>query len=125
MSRPVLVAAAQMGPVTSSESRTEVVKRLVQLLQEAAARRAELVVFPEAALTPFFPHWLVSDGAELDAYFEASMPNPRVQPLFDEAARLGVGFYLGYAERANEGGRPRRFNSSVLVERDGRIVGKY
>ena len=102
MSRSVLVAAAQMGPVTAAEPRTAVVARLIELLRESTARHADLVVFPEAALTPFFPHWLVSDDAELDAYFEHSMPNVGVEPLFDEAARLGVGFCLGYAERTME-----------------------
>ena len=125
MSRSVLVAAAQMGPVTAAEPRTAVVARLIELLRESTARHADLVVFPEAALTPFFPHWLVSDDAELDAYFEHSMPNVGVEPLFDEAARLGVGFCLGYAERTMERGRVRRFNTSVLVERDGSIVGTY
>jgi len=114
-----------MGPVPAAESRRSVVVRLVDLLREAASRRAQLVVFPEAALTPFFPHWLVADEAELDSYFEDSMPHAVVQPLFDEAARLGVGFYLGYAERNTEGGKVRRFNTSVLVERDGSIVGIY
>lgn len=125
MSRSLLVAAAQTGPITAADSRTAAVTRLVDLLRESAARGAELVVFPEAALTPFFPHWLVSDEDELDAYFEASMPNAAVQPLFDEAAKLGVGFCLGYAERAVDGERVRRFNTSVLVERDGSIVGTY
>jgi len=53
------------------------------------------------------------------------MPGPETQPLFDEARRLGVGFYLGYAELAMEGGRKRRFNTSILVGRDGSIIGKY
>jgi predicted amidohydrolase len=123
MSRTLLVAAAQLGPIQRSESRRATVDRLVELLREAASRRAELVVFPEAALTPFFPHWLIEDPAELDAYFEESMPNAGVQPLFDEAAALGVGFYLGYGELDRATGR--RYNSSVLVERDGRTVGRY
>ncbi len=55
----------------------------------------------------------------------AEMPNPAVQPLFDEARRLGIGFHLGYAELAFEGGRKRRFNTSILVDGAGRIVGKY
>jgi predicted amidohydrolase len=36
-----------------------------------------------------------------------------------------MGFCLGYAELANENGRLRRFNTSILVERNGEIVGKY
>lgn len=125
MSRNLLLAAAQMGPITRSQSRPSVVARLIDLLQEAASRRAQLVVFPEAALTPFFPHWLAADEAELDSYFEDDMPSAGVQPLFEEAVRLGVGFYLGYAERVRVDGKVLRFNTSVLVERDGTLVGRY
>ena len=50
------------------------------------------------------------------------MPNPQVQPLFDRARALGIGFYLGYAERTPEG---RRFNAAILVEPDGTILGRY
>ncbi len=125
MTRSVFVAAAQMGPVGLAESRGDVVRRLRAMMYEGASRGAELVVFPEAALTPFFPHWLVRDDAELDSYFETSMPNRAVQPLFADAARLGVGFCLGYAERVDFAGRVRRFNTSILVGPDGTIVGKY
>jgi predicted amidohydrolase len=83
------------------------------------------VVFTEMALTTFFPRWLIEDEAELDSYYEREMPGPETQPLFDEAKKLGVGFYLGYAELAIEEGRKRRFNTSILVGRDGSIVGKY
>lgn len=126
MARKVQVAAAQMGPVQRSEDRKLTVGRLVDLLREGAARGAELVVFPEAALTPFFPHWAIDDDAELDSYFEAAMPSPTVRHLFDEARTLGVGFCLGYCELlAQDDGSKRRYNSSVLVERDGRIVGNF
>ena len=50
------------------------------------------------------------------------MPGPETQALFDEAKSLGVGFYLGYAEQTPQG---NRYNTSVLVERDGSIVAKY
>jgi N-carbamoyl-D-amino-acid hydrolase len=126
MNRVVRVAAAQMGPVEGSENRAAVVRRLTDLLRDGAARGAELVVFPEAALTPFFPHWTVASEEELDSYFEESMPNTAVQPLFAAAAELGVGFCLGYAELCrNPDGSTCRFNSAVLVERDGRKVGHY
>jgi predicted amidohydrolase len=84
-----------------------------------------LVVFTECALTPFFPHWWIESQAEIDTYFERTLPGPETQPLFDEAAQLNIGFYLGYAELHHDGEQTRRFNSAVLVERDGRIVGRY
>ncbi len=36
-----------------------------------------------------------------------------------------MGFYLGYAELANKGEKVRRYNTSILVDKTGRIVGKY
>ncbi|MBC8112766.1 MAG: N-carbamoyl-D-amino-acid hydrolase, partial [Candidatus Saccharimonas sp.] len=125
MSRFLTIAAAQLGPIPRTASRREVVSRLIDLLRQASERGCQLVVFPECALTPFFPHWWIEDQAEIDSYFERSLPGPDTQPLFDEAARLGIGFCLGYAELTTDGDRVRRFNSTVLVERDGRIVGHY
>jgi len=95
------------------------------LLHEAAGRGARLVVFPELALTAFFPRWFMERQTDIDAFFETRMPNDAVEPLFDTARELGIGFYLGYAERVVEDGRVRRFNTSILVDRHGEIVGKY
>jgi predicted amidohydrolase len=101
------LAVAQMGPVHLADSRQAVVKRLVEMLREAAARQATFVVFPELALTTFFPRYWMTEEEAVERYFERSMPNADVQPLFDAARELGVGFYLGYAELTADG---RRFN---------------
>jgi predicted amidohydrolase len=121
MSRVIRVAAAQMGGTQKADPRERTLRRILDLLEGAAAQGAKLVVFPELAFTTFFPRWLI-DGEALDAYFERSMPNPTVQPLFDRARQLGVGFYVGYAEIVDDG---RRFNSSILVEPDGAVLGRY
>jgi len=121
MSRELVVAAAQLGPIARAETREEVVERLLVLLRDAAAQGAQLVVYPELALTTFFPRWDLDDD-ELLTFFEREMPGVATQPLFDEAARLGVGFHLGYAELTPDG---HRYNSAVVVERDGSIVTKY
>jgi hypothetical protein len=77
------------------------------------------------ALTAFFPHWLIEDLEELDSYFETQMPGPATLPLFEAAKSLGVGFYLGYAELVLAAEQKHRFNSSILVDQRGKIVGKY
>ncbi len=135
MSRQLRVAAAQMGPVARSDSRGEVVDRLVALLRDAAAQGAQLVAFPELALTTFFPRWWFDDAGEIDAFFETEMPGPETKPLYDEARRLGVGFSLGFAELAElpdgpSGGEradgPRQhYNTTVLVDADGNEVARY
>src|SRR2546425_8852615 len=123
MSRHLKIAAAQMGPLNRSDTRAAATKRLANLLREAHAMGAKFVVFPELALTTFFPRWWMEDQAEVDArFFEKSMPSRETQPLFDEAKKLGIGFYIGYAELTPEG---RRFNTAILVGPDGSIVGKY
>ena len=125
MPRTLRVAAAQLGPIARTEPRTSVVDRLVELLGKAHSFGAQLVVYPEMALTTFFPRWVFDDPAEADLFCEAAMPNPDVQPLFDAARRLGIGFCLGYAELTEEEGRKQRFNTSILVDEAGQIIGKY
>lgn len=125
MPRYLTIAAAQSGPISRHTSRRDVVAKLIEQTRDAKARGCDLIVFTECALTAFFPHWWIDDEAELDSWFECEMPGPDTKPLFDEAARLGIGFYLGYAELAIENGRKHRYNSSILVGPDGVILGKY
>ena len=125
MSRFLTVGAAQMGPIQRSHARRDVVERMIALLREAKHMGCDLVVFPELTLTTFFPRWFMPDQAEVDSFFEQEMPSNETAPLFTEAKRLSIGFCLGYAELANEDGRVKHFNTSIVVERDGRIVGKY
>ena len=121
MARVIRVAGAQMGPIQRADPRALTLRRLIALLEEAAARSAELIIFPELAFTTFFPRWLISE-AMLDSFFERAMPNANVEALFNRARTLGVGFYVGYAELTDEG---QRFNSAVLVGPDGTLIGKY
>jgi predicted amidohydrolase len=74
--RTITVGAAQLGPIARAESRSDVVKRLLAHLHEAKARGCELVVFPELALTTFFPRWYMEDQGEIDRFFERELPGP-------------------------------------------------
>ena len=125
MQRKIIVAAAQLGPIARDESRASCVARMQQLMESAAARGCQLVVFPELALTSFFPRWFMQDQDEIDRYFETEMPGPETQPLFDTAKRLNIAFHLGYAELCIEDGVTRRFNTAITVDANGAIVGKY
>ena len=126
MTRRIGIAAAQLGAVNLADTREVVVKRLVELFREAIGRGARFVVFPELALTTFFPRYWMEDAAEVDRkFFERAMPTPVTQPLFDLAKQHGVGFYLGYAELIEEADGVHRYNTAILVGPDGRVVGKY
>src|SRR5476651_2522465 len=125
MSRFLTVGGAQMGPIQRSHTRRDVVERLIAHLREAKRMGCELVVFPELTLTTFFPRWWMTDQVEIDSFFETEMPSNETAPLFNEAKALGLGFSFGYAELTREDGRVRHFNTSIIVERDGRIASKY
>ena len=122
MKRSFPLAVAQLGPIHLADTREAVVRRLLELLHEAHARSATFVVFPELALTTFFPRYWMADQEEVDRFFERSMPNTAIQALFDAARKYGIGFYLGYAELTPGG---QRFNTAVMVDRVGSIVGRY
>jgi predicted amidohydrolase len=122
MDRQFNLAVAQVGGIQPDEDRSSVVQRLLRLLDEADRQGSTFVVFPELTLTTFFPRYWEDDSATMDAYFETEMPSADVKPLFARAAELGIGFYLGYAELTPDG---RHFNTSILVDSTGEVVGKY
>ncbi len=125
MSRILKVAAAQLGPITLKEPRSSAVKRMIVLMQNAKAQGAELVIFPELALTTFFPRWYNEDQSEIDKYFETEMPNKDTEPLFAEARKLKIGFNFGFAELVVEKRVTRHFNTAIIVDQQGRIAAKY
>ena len=125
MTRSLPLAVAQLGPIARDETRESAIKRMIVLLRKADDAGSKLIVFPELALTTFFPRWYFEDQADVDAFFETDMPNADTEPLFDAAARAGIAFYLGYAELISHNDTTRRFNTSILVDQAGEIVGKY
>jgi len=120
--RVITVGGGQLGPIQKSDSRADVVPRMLALLDQASSAGCDLVVFPELALTTFFPRWNFDNQADVDHWFEREMPNRDTQPLFDRAKKLGVSISFGYAELTENG---EHFNTSVLTDRYGAIIGKY
>ena len=126
MTRVITVGAAQMGPIAKDESRSQVVDRMIALMDRAHRHGCDVVVYPELTLTTFFPRWFIEDKTELESWFEQEMPSNETQPLFQKAAEYGIGFSFGYAEIArDDDGAKHHYNTSILVEKDGRIVGRY
>lgn len=90
------------------------------LIERAAARGAQIVGLGELFTAPYFaltrhPVWL-----ELA---EDAATGPTVTALAASAARLGVAIVAPIYERDPESGR--RFNTAVVLDRRGKIVGKY
>ncbi|MDX2103942.1 MAG: N-carbamoyl-D-amino-acid hydrolase [Alphaproteobacteria bacterium] len=120
--RVVTVAAAQMGPIQKSDSRAAVIERMVRLMEAAKAAGADLIVYPELALTTFFPRWYMPDWAEVDTWFEREMPGPNTAALFEAARQHEMAMYLGYAELTTD---HHRFNTAILTDKTASLVGKY
>ncbi|MEH6693033.1 MAG: N-carbamoyl-D-amino-acid hydrolase [Pseudorhizobium pelagicum] len=118
----MIIAGAQLGPIQKADSREAVVARMIDLMNMAADKGAGLIVYPELALTTFFPRWYMPDWTEVDTWFEREMPNGATMPLFEQARELGMAMTFGYAELTPEG---RRFNTSILTNRKAEIIGKY
>lgn len=116
------IAGAQLGAIQKADSRESVVRRMIALLDEAASKGADMVVYPELALTTFFPRWYMEDQAEVDFWFETEMPNAATQPLFDRARELNIAITFGYAEKTPDG---HYYNTSIVTDRQANIVGKY
>src|SRR2546427_7603040 len=92
-----------MGPIHKADSRQVVVKRLIDLIDQASARKCDLVAYPELALTTFFPRCYMQDQAELDAWLQREMPNAATRPLFERTARYRVDVSFGDAELTPHG----------------------
>ncbi|MAQ82752.1 MAG: N-carbamoyl-D-amino-acid hydrolase [Maritimibacter sp.] len=120
--REIVVGAAQMGPNQKSDTREAVVARMLSLLDQARDRGCTLLVYPELALTTFFPRWYMEDQAEVDTWFESEMPNAATAPLFQRARDYGIAISFGYAEKTPEG---QYFNTQILTDREANIIGKY
>lgn len=120
--RTIVVGGAQMGPIQKSDTREQAVERMIALLEKASQQGCTLVVYPELALTTFFPRWYMEDQAEVDSWFEREMPGPATQALFDRAKELKIAISFGYAELTPDG---KHFNTSIMTDRDANIVSKY
>src|SRR4051794_30327811 len=103
MPRHLVLAAAQLGPIQRAEGRDVAVGRMVRLMETAHRRGAEVVVFPELALTTFFPRWYEADRAAADHWFESALPSNATAPLLEAARKFNIGFHLGYAEKTPSG----------------------
>jgi NAD+ synthase (glutamine-hydrolysing) len=83
--------------------------------REAAARGAQMVVFPELSITGYPPRDLVEKPSFLDRTEE------QLQRLAAETAGLDIAIIAGYVGRSNSATGKRATNSAALLER-GRIV---
>lgn len=113
MNHTIRVAGVQMTPVLADVAHN--LARCLESLEIAAEAGAQLVVFPEAALTGYVFHSLEEAKPVAEA-----IPGPSTEVVARECRRLGVHAVFGLLERDGED----YFNASVLIGPGG-LIGKY
>jgi len=113
MGDKVKIAAVQMAPKIMAKR--ENLDKILHETRAAAGNGADLVVFPECALTGY-----VFTGREEAMPFMEPIPGPSTDALADCCRELGVHIIVGLLEIDED----RCFNAAVLVGPQG-LVGKY
>jgi len=110
----VKIAITQMP---CSWDRKENIDNAIDMVREAAAAGAEIVLLQELSETPYFCN-------DIDnKYFELATPvneNPAVLQLQPIAKELGVVLPVSIFERSDN----TFFNTLVMIDADGEILGK-
>ncbi len=123
------IAAAQAHPVWLDKAATA--KKVVTLLEEAAAESVDLLAFPETFLSGY-PFWVDrTDGARFNDerqkaaygyYLDAAVEieGPELRDIAEAVRDLGVFTYLGITERGSGTARGTVFCTLVAIHpRDG------
>lgn len=113
MSTTCKIAAAQIDIALGDAARN--LRRIEEILREAAWQGARLCVFPECALTGY-----CFDSLEEALPHAETVPGPSTQHLAAVCRQLRCGVVLGMLERHEDA----VFNTAVLVGPDG-VVGRY
>ena len=113
--REVTVAATQMACTWDLDAN---VARAMELVREAAARGANIVLIQELFETPYFP------AEEREDYFALAKPldgHPTIAKMSALARELEVVLPVSFFERAGNA----HFNSLAIVDADGEVMGVY
>ncbi|HEV8129808.1 MAG TPA: carbon-nitrogen hydrolase family protein [Acidobacteriota bacterium] len=109
----VKVAAVQFDPKIGKNRRN--LKRILELLKQAAESGAKLAVFPEAAISGY-----VFDSLEEAISVAEDIPGPTTDALEEQCARLNISAVVGLLERSGR----RVYNAAVLCGPNG-CIGRY
>ena len=125
MARKIVLVAAQMGATHRTDERSHTLERMIRLLEQAASKGADVVLFPELAFTTFFARYLIEDPLELESWFEHGdiLNAPQTKALFDKSRELQVDIATGFAESTDDG---EHFNSTIYFHaKTGSILSRY
>ncbi len=128
----IQIAAAQLAPVFLNKQKTT--DKACETIHEAAQNGAKLIVFPEAFI-PGYPDWVWvipnSHGAELTPLYvelvenAVSVPDHTTDQLCKAAADNQIYVVMGMNERNSEASNGSLYNSMLLINDKGEIIGKH
>ena len=113
--RPLTVAAVQMACDWDSDGN---IARADQLVRQAAARGAQLILLPELFETPYF---CIEQDARHLGLARTAAESRAVRHFGPVARELGVVLPISFFERSG----PVYFNSIAILDADGRNLGVY
>jgi len=117
MQSKIRVACAQTGSVGDGEDIGASVERAKTFIDRCAEQGAEIVVFPELFLTPFFANRLRTDTGR----FFLELIDARFRALCAHCRMRGVAAILPIAEKH----RAAYYNSAVVVDERAEVRGVY
>jgi N-carbamoylputrescine amidase len=115
MGRSLRVALAQ---VSTGPEREENVNRALRMMADAAQAGAQLIVFPEMSVDPFFPQ-VRADKSFVD--WGVPVPGPLSDRFQEQAAALGLATVVNLFERAGPG---KYYDCSPVFDCQGSYLGK-
>ena len=115
MPREITVAATQMACSWDSAANLD---RAEELVREAAARGAQVILLQELFETPYF---CPDQKQELFALARPFAENPVIARFAALAKELGVVLPVSFFERANNA----HYNALAMVDADGAVLGLY
>jgi N-carbamoylputrescine amidase len=113
--RPVTLAAVQMACGWDGAAN---IAKAEELVREAAARGAQIILLPELFETPYF---CIEQDARHLKLARTVDDNPAVKHFSAVAGELGVVLPISFFERAG----PAYFNSIAILDADGSRLGVY
>jgi nitrilase len=126
------VAAVQAAPVFLDKDAT--VSKACELIDQAAAQGAKLVVFPEAFVSGY-PDWvwilppakknLINNLYQEFLENSVAIPDQSTARLARAAKQAGVCVTIGVNERNSEASNSSVYNTLLYVGPDGNILGKH
>ena len=132
----VRVAIAQTAPVFLNKKET--IKKAKNLISEASANHADLIVFPEAWI-PTYPYWTPAALGENDAkkYMQimaalqdnsVRVPSEDTQELCEAARSHHIHVVIGCNELGGDGDAPGSrtiYNSLLFIDDEGTLLGRH